>query len=154
ARARRADAPGEPGPRGDHGGAQPRVGRSRLEQLHAAGAGAGRRADRGAARAAAADPGAGRAVSRPARALLVGLALLAWPAAVGAQGEPSPALRAYVQGLDAIRQGRCAGRAAALPQAAQAAPDPAFVLARGVAQCLGEQLGPAIADFEQAKRAG
>jgi Tfp pilus assembly protein PilF len=94
-------------------------------------------------------------VSRRARALLAGIvALLAWPAAAAAQGEPSPALRAYVQGLDAIRQGRYPEAVTALTQAMQAAPDPAFVLARGVAQCLGGQLGPAIADFELAKRSG
>jgi Tfp pilus assembly protein PilF len=94
-------------------------------------------------------------VSRRARALLAGIvALLAWPAAAAAQGEPSPAQRAYVQGLDAIRQGRYPEAVTALTQAMQAAPDPAFVLARGVAQCLGGQLGPAIADFELAKRSG
>lgn len=94
-------------------------------------------------------------MSRRARALLAGIvALLAWPAAAAAQGEPSPAQRAYVQGLDAIRQGRYPEAVTALTQAMQAAPDPAFVLARGVAQCLGGQLGPAIADFELAKRSG
>jgi Flp pilus assembly protein TadD len=93
-------------------------------------------------------------VRRPARALLAGLALLAWPAGALAQGEPSPALRAYVQGLDAIRQGRYAEAVTALGQAIQAAPDPAFILARGVAQCLGEQPGAAIADLELAKRSG
>ena len=91
---------------------------------------------------------------RPARALLIGLALLAWPAGALAQGEPSPALRAYVQGLDAIRQGRYAEAVTALGQAMQAAPDPAFILARGVAQCLAEQPGAAIADLELAKRSG
>jgi Tfp pilus assembly protein PilF len=94
-------------------------------------------------------------VSRRARALLAGIvALLAWPAVAAAQGEPSPALRGYVQGLDTIRQGRYAEAVTALTQAMQAAPDPAFTLARGVAQCLGEQPGPAIADFELAKRSG
>jgi len=93
-------------------------------------------------------------VSRPARALLAIVALLAWPASAAAQGEASPALRAYVQGLDAIRQGRYPEAVTALTQAMQAAADPAFVLARGVAQCLGEQPGPAIADFELAKRSG
>ena len=93
-------------------------------------------------------------MKRPARALLAGLALLAWPAGALAQGEPSPALRAYVQGLDAIRQGRYPEAVTALGQAMQAAPDPAFILARGVAQCLGEQPGAAIADLELAKRSG
>jgi hypothetical protein len=36
----------------------------------------------------------------------------------------------------------------------QGAPDPSFILARGVAHCLGEKPREAIADFEQAKRAG
>ena len=133
---------------------EPRLGRARLAGGHAAAGGAGGREDRGAARAAGADPGAGRAVRRPARALLVGLALLAWPAGALAQGEPSPALRAYVQGLNAIRQGRYAEAVTALGQAMQAAPDPAFILARGIAQCLAEQPGAAIADLELAKRSG
>ncbi|HEX6078278.1 MAG TPA: hypothetical protein VF197_01540 [Methylomirabilota bacterium] len=90
--------------------------------------------------------------------LLIGLAACLAaaiaPAPARAQGEPSPALRAYVRGLDALRQARYAEAAGALAEAMQAAPDPAFILAHGVAQCLGEQLAPAIADFELAKRSG
>ncbi|HEY7039304.1 MAG TPA: tetratricopeptide repeat protein [Methylomirabilota bacterium] len=88
----------------------------------------------------------------PLRVLL--LLVLGWPAAAGAQGEVSPALRAYVQGLDHIRQGRYADAVAPLGQAAQLVADPMFVLAHGVALCLGERFGEAIADFERAKRGG
>ncbi len=88
-----------------------------------------------------------------ARVALLG-ALLLWPAAAAAQAPPSPALSSYVQGLDAIRQGRYDEATAALGRAVQAAPDPSFILARGVAQCLGEKPREAIADLEQAKRAG
>ena len=92
---------------------------------------------------------------RPSRALRATLgALLLWPAVAGAQGEVSPALRAYVQGLDAIRQGRYVEALSPLGQAMQQAPDPSFILAHGVALCLGEKPGEAIVDFEQAKHAG
>ena len=91
-------------------------------------------------------------MKRPGLALLG--ALMLWPAAASAQAPPSPALTSYVQGLDALRQGRYDEAAAALGRAVQAGPDPSFVLARGVAQCLGEKPREAIADFEQAKRAG
>jgi tetratricopeptide (TPR) repeat protein len=87
-------------------------------------------------------------VKRPGLALLG--ALMLWPAAASAQAPPSPALASYVQGLDALRQGRYDEAAAALGRAVQAGPDPSFVLARGVAQCLGEKPREAIADFEQA----
>jgi hypothetical protein len=90
--------------------------------------------------------------------LLIGLAFClaaAIRAGDGAgQGEPGPALRAYVRGLDARRQARYAEAAGALAEAMHPAPDPAFILAHGVAQSLGEQLAPAIADFELAKRSG
>lgn len=81
-------------------------------------------------------------------------ALLLWPAGAAGQGAPSPALASYVQGLDALRQGRYEEAIAALGRAVQAGPDPSFLLARGVAHCLGEKPREAIADFEQAKRAG
>jgi tetratricopeptide (TPR) repeat protein len=60
----------------------------------------------------------------------------------------------YVRGLDTIRQGRYPAAVEALTQAMQASPDPSFVLARGVAECLGGRLREAIADFAQAKRVG
>ena len=59
-----------------------------------------------------------------------------------------------MRGLDALRQGRYPEAAGTLAEAMQVGPDPAFILAPGVAQCLGEQLAPAIADFERAKRSG
>ncbi len=92
---------------------------------------------------------------RPPRARLALLAaLLLWPAPAPAQGPPSPALASYVEGLDALRQGRYEEATAALGRAVQGAPDPAFIVARGVAQCLAEKPREAIADFEQARRAG
>jgi tetratricopeptide (TPR) repeat protein len=86
-----------------------------------------------------------------ARFRLALLGMLLWPAAAAAQG---PALSSYVQGLDALRQGHYDEAVVALGRAMQGAPHPSFILARGVAHCLGEKPREAIADLEQAKRAG
>jgi hypothetical protein len=51
-----------------------------------------------------------------------------------ARGEPSLARRVYGRGLDALRQGRYPEAAGALAEAMQVGPDPAFILAPGVAQ--------------------
>jgi|HubBroStandDraft_6_1064221.scaffolds.fasta_scaffold26177_2 tetratricopeptide (TPR) repeat protein len=97
-------------------------------------------------------------MSRPGGVVVVVLAalgaLLLRPPGLLAQGDIAPALRSYVQGLDLLRQGRYPEAVPALGQAMQAGADPAFILARGVALCLGEHPREAIADFEQAKRSG
>ncbi|HKW95631.1 MAG TPA: hypothetical protein VJX92_27335, partial [Methylomirabilota bacterium] len=94
-------------------------------------------------------------MKRLVRALIAGVgALLLGASPAPAQDKVAPALSSYVQGLDLIRQGRYADAIAALSPAMQASPDPTFILARGVAECLGERLNEAIADFARAKRSG
>ena len=67
-------------------------------------------------------------------------------------GAVSPALEAYLTGLDALRQGQYADAAANLGRAIGAQQDPAFFLARGVALCLGGKPQDALADLERAKQ--
>ena len=57
-------------------------------------------------------------------------------------------------GLDAIRQGRYPAAVDALTRATQTGTDPAFWLARGVAQCLDEKWPQAIEDLNRAKNSG
>jgi tetratricopeptide (TPR) repeat protein len=67
-------------------------------------------------------------------------------------GAVSPALEAYLAGLDSIRQGQYADAATALTRAIGTQQDPAFYLARGVALCLGGKPQDAIADLQRAKQ--
>ncbi len=76
--------------------------------------------------------------------LILGAGLM--PAAV------SPALEAYLAGLDAIRQGQYGQAAASLNQAISLGQDPAFFLARGVALCLGGRPQDALADLQRAQQ--
>ncbi len=69
-----------------------------------------------------------------------------------APGAVSPALEAYLAGLDSIRQGQYADAAMALTRAIGAQQDPAFFLARGVALCLGGKGQDAFADLQRAKQ--
>jgi hypothetical protein len=73
---------------------------------------------------------------------------------LAAQPQINPALEAYVAGLDALRQARYSAAAEAFTRASQSGNDPAFWLARGVANCLDEKLAPAIEDFNRAKNGG
>ena len=71
ARGGRADAPGQPRARRDHRGAQPRLGRQGLEQLHASRSRARRHRARGAAREAARGDRAGQPAVTPVRKSLM-----------------------------------------------------------------------------------
>lgn len=80
------------------------------------------------------------------RFILLFFLAAALPAAV------SPALEAYLAGLDAIRQGQYADAAKSLTSAIGAQQDPAFFLARGVALCLGGNPQGALADLQRAQQ--
>ncbi len=69
-------------------------------------------------------------------------------------GAASPALEAYLAGLDSIRQGQYAEAATALTRAIGMQQDPAFFLARGVALSLGGKGQDAVADLDRAKQNG
>ena len=113
---------GQPGARGDHRSARPRLGRldpSSFMLLEEERAGVD---DQGAAGAPPADLRARRTVKRR-RARAAGRAA-ALAGGGGRAGAAEPALPSYVQGLDALRQGRYDEATAALGRAMQAAPDP------------------------------
>ncbi|BBO17307.1 conserved hypothetical protein [Candidatus Brocadia pituitae] len=79
------------------------------------------------------------------------LKIQAAPASVGI----TPGLMAYLEGLDALTQGQFPEAVAAFSRALEASgDDPAFVLARGVAETLAEQFQPAIKDFKRYQRLG
>src|SRR5580692_2792640 len=67
-------------------------------------------------------------------------------------GAVSPALDAYLAGLDALRQGQYSDSAAAFGRAIGLQQDPAFFLARGVALCLGGKPEDALADLQRARQ--
>lgn len=72
-----------------------------------------------------------------------------------AQTGSNPALVAYLDGLDAIAQGRWLDAVSAVSRALETAgDDPGIVLARGVANTLAEQFPQALKDLERAKRLG
>lgn len=82
---------------------------------------------------------------------LLPLKIRAAPAPVGI----TPGLMAYLEGLDALTQGQFPEAVAAFSRALEASgDDPAFVLARGVAETLAEQFQPAKKDFERSQRLG
>lgn len=82
---------------------------------------------------------------------LLPLKIQAAPASVGI----TPGLMAYLEGLDALTQGQFPEAVAAFSRALEASgDDPAFVLARGVAETLAEQFQPAIKDFKRYQRLG
>ncbi len=67
----------------------------------------------------------------------------------------SKALAPYVDGLDALSEGRWSDAASAFSRALDASSDdPEIVLARGVAYTLGEDFAHALKDLERAKRLG
>jgi Tfp pilus assembly protein PilF len=68
-------------------------------------------------------------------------------------GAVSPALDAYLAGLDALRQGQYTEASASLGRAIGLQQDPAFFLARGVALCLGGKGQDAVADLQRARQA-
>ncbi|HZS12213.1 MAG TPA: tetratricopeptide repeat protein [Nitrospirales bacterium] len=68
---------------------------------------------------------------------------------------PSNALAPYADGLDALNEGRWPDAASAFSRALDAAGDsPEIVLARGVANTLAENFGPALKDLQRAPRLG
>ena len=72
-----------------------------------------------------------------------------------AQTGSNPALVAYLDGLDALTQGRWLDAVSAVSRALENAGDePGIVLARGVANTLAEQFPQALKDLERAKRLG
>ncbi|MFN7952357.1 MAG: tetratricopeptide repeat protein [bacterium] len=92
--------------------------------------------------------------------LAMATAIAAGAATLGAAAEPpaastSPALAAYLEGLDALRAGRAADAANAFSRALETRGDDAsFVLARAVARTLALQFGEALADLERATKLG
>lgn len=75
-------------------------------------------------------------------------------ARAGAQ-DRTAAFGPYIDGLDALNEGRWPEAVAAFSRALEVnGDDPTFVLARGVAQVLTEQFAPALKDLERAQRLG
>ncbi len=67
----------------------------------------------------------------------------------------SPALTAYLEGLDALHDGRAADAVSAFSRALETSgDDPTFVLARGVAETLALQFPRALDDLERARKLG
>ncbi|MBL9211700.1 MAG: tetratricopeptide repeat protein [Opitutaceae bacterium] len=88
------------------------------------------------------------------RICLAGWALLAGTIVTLAQGT-NPGFTPYLDGLDALNEGRWSEAVAAFSRALERKPDDAtFVLARGVAHVLAEQFEPALKDLERAPRLG
>lgn len=86
---------------------------------------------------------------------LVGSAQAAAPPPPPAKGAVSPALTAYLEGLDALHDGRPADAVGAFTRALDTrGDDPSFVLARGVAETLARQFPQALADLERAGKLG
>jgi Flp pilus assembly protein TadD len=88
------------------------------------------------------------------RLLAIGC-LVVWALASSSAAAPpplTPALAAYLAGLDALTQGKFNDAAAAFSRALETAgDDPTFVPARGVALTLGEQFPQALRDLERAR---
>ena len=94
-------------------------------------------------------------------AILLAGCFLLWPllwwTAAEAAGTPagSPAYTAYLEGLDALNQGKYNDATAAFSRALEiSGDDPTFVLARGVSETLAEQFPQALTDLARAKRLG
>ena len=88
------------------------------------------------------------------RRWLAALLLLVGTAVAVAQGT-HPGFTPYLDGLDALNEGRWPEAARAFTRAVEGKPDDAtFLLARGVAQVLAEQFDPALKDLERAQRLG
>ncbi len=83
--------------------------------------------------------------------IILPLKILAAPPSGGI----SPGLVSYLEGLDALTQGRFQEAVTAFSQALEVSgDDPGFVLARGVAETLAEQFQPAIKDFQRYQKLG
>ncbi len=68
---------------------------------------------------------------------------------------PAPPLLAYLEGLDALNQGKWTDAVSAFSRALQTNGDDAsFVLARGVAETLAEQFQPGLNDLARARQLG
>ena len=98
-------------------------------------------------------------MKRPSLLVLIGslvLQSLFTAGSLAAAPPPSaPALAAYLDGLDALTQGKYGDAAAAFSRALETAgDDPSFVLARGVAGTLAEQFPQALRDLDRARRLG
>ena len=88
------------------------------------------------------------------RRWLSSLLLIAGTVAALAQGT-HPAFTPYLDGLDALNEGRWTEAVRGFSRAVESKPDDAtFLLARGVSQVLAEQFEPALKDLERAQRLG
>ncbi len=88
-------------------------------------------------------------------ALLVASTLGRAAAAQSSAAGATPALVAYLEGLDALKAGRAADAASAFSRALESqGDDPTFVLARGVAETLAQSFPQALTDLERAGKLG
>ncbi len=88
-------------------------------------------------------------------ALLVSSAPTRGAAAQPPAAATTPALLAYLEGLDALQAGRAADAVGAFSRALESqGDDPTFVLARGVAETLAQSYPQALADLERASKLG
>ncbi|MBK7974950.1 MAG: tetratricopeptide repeat protein [Deltaproteobacteria bacterium] len=77
------------------------------------------------------------------------------PAPLAVSTAVSPALGAYLEGLDALHDGRAADAVTAFSRALETrGDDPRFVLARGIAETLARQFPAALEDLDRAGRLG
>ncbi len=91
--------------------------------------------------------------------LLLVLALVATPSLLSSTPSvaavPSKAAAPYIEGLDALNEGRWSDAVSAFSRALDlSGDDPDIVLARGVANTLAEEFPRALKDFDRAKRLG
>lgn len=77
------------------------------------------------------------------------------PAPLAVSTAVSPALGAYLEGLDALHDGRAADAVTAFSRALETrGDDPRFVLARGIAETLARQFPAALEDLDRAGKLG